>query len=184
MSSGAYHVKVKIGNYNEEQWDQQFAKKEAPPRLLGLQHNTYQTTYSTEHSIHNSLDRRKVENLTRSVNVNSLKLRESSKVTDDNQQVFSKAFPGHQPELDHNNKQVLNQERSNEEAYYRSTSAATYSNPRNSPIPKETLTYLPPNQLNEYRKTWTSKQARDMHSEYQREHGSVADKRTAEYNKR
>ena len=95
---------------------------------------------------------------------------------------LTKCFPGHQPALDCFNKtgDALSKTR---EQFYFSTSAGThFSNPAEKEEPKETLTFMSDKDLKMYRQTWTKKQAREMKTEYQRQHDELAKKRS-QYNK-
>ncbi|KAF0983535.1 hypothetical protein FDP41_010600 [Naegleria fowleri] len=193
-ASGTYNYKVKIHNYNEEQWDQKFSEKYRPPRLIGTQQDTFQTMYHIEHSLENSIvalttqsqqqqpqqqqQLKTPSGLLNSSIHHSLKSRtllssptagppsDSSNNTD----FLKSSFPGHQPALDFYNHPVRKGEKTANEYYFETTSRATFIHPKQMQEKGEILTYMPADELDKYRKTWTQKQARDMKTEYQRQH--------------
>ncbi|KAG2377577.1 hypothetical protein C9374_009093 [Naegleria lovaniensis] len=183
MASGTYNYKVKIHNYNEEQWDQQFSEKYCPPRLLGSKHDSFQTMYSTEHSLQNSISggsssssipssQQPQPNATQKIpsglNIHSFKAKAVASAGEND--LLKSSFPGHQPALDFYNHPVQNREKSADEYYFATTSRETFVHPKQMQEKGEVLTYMPPDELDKYRKTWTRKQAREMRTEYQRQH--------------
>ncbi|KAL9652295.1 hypothetical protein ABK040_011953 [Willaertia magna] len=165
MHKNNYNPKVKINNYNEEQWDEKMSIKYAPPRLTSNTEESWKSIYTSEHSVRNSIGKKQDQEKLERLNRNSIKAETITKLIE-NSPVTTKSFPGHQPALDPYN-QLIGEKESIGDYYYTTTNQQEYQNPKQREKNYLEKHSISDEELKNYNKKWIFPRDREMETTYQ-----------------
>jgi hypothetical protein len=105
MQKNNYNSRTLINNFNEDRFDSSYKDQVVKPRLLSDREQLWKTTHQTEFCKQNTYDASKTihqrqQEMSSSFNSGTLRESESKSPPPVDPVRLSKAFPGHQPELD------------------------------------------------------------------------------------